>query len=117
MNFLADESVDQAIVERLRDDGHAVLAVAEMVPSLPDEAVLAQANQREDLLLTADKEFGELVFRQHQVTAGVVLIRLAGLSAAAKAGVVSAAIHEHGAELLHAFTVISPGMVRIRPRL
>lgn len=33
MNFLADESVDQAIVQRLRDDGHDVLAVAEMVPA------------------------------------------------------------------------------------
>jgi predicted nuclease of predicted toxin-antitoxin system len=117
MNFFADESVDHPIVERLRDDGHDVLAVAEMAPSIPDETVLAQANQRRDLLLTGDKDFGELVFRQHRVTAGVVLIRLAGLSAGAKAGIVSAAIRDHGAELLHAFTVISPGMVRIRPRL
>jgi len=117
MNFFADESVDHPIVERLRDDGHDVLAVAEMAPSIRDETVLAQANQREDLLLTGDKDFGELVFRQHRVTAGVVLIRLAGLSAGAKAGIVSTAMREHGTELLHAFTVISPGMVRIRPRL
>ena len=88
-----------------------------MAPSITDETVLAQANQRGDLLLTADKDFGELVFRQHRVTAGVVLIRLAGLSAGVKAGIVSTAIRDHGAELLHAFTVISPGMVRIRPRL
>ena len=37
MNFLADESVDQPIVERLRADGHDVLAVAEMAPSIPDD--------------------------------------------------------------------------------
>jgi len=117
MNFLADESVDQPIVERLRADSHDVLAVAEMAPSIPDDTVLAQANHRGDLLLTADKDFGELVFRQHRVTAGVVLIRLAGLSAASKAAIVSTVIHEHGAELLRAFTVISPGMVRIRPHL
>ena len=42
MNFLADESVDHPIVERLRDDGHDVLAVAEMAPSVPDETVLAR---------------------------------------------------------------------------
>jgi predicted nuclease of predicted toxin-antitoxin system len=109
--------VDHPIVERLRADGHDVLAVAEMAPSIPDETVLVRANQRGDLLLTVDKDFGELVFRQHRVTAGVVLIRLAGLSAGAKAGIVSEAIHDHGTELLHAFTVISPGMIRIRPRL
>ena len=117
MNFFADESVDHPIVERLRDDGHDVLAVPEMAPSITDETVLVQANQRGDLLLTADKDFGELVFRQHRVTAGVVLIRLAGLLAGVKAGIVSTAIRDHGAELLRAFTVISPGMVRIRPRL
>lgn len=57
----------------------------------------------------------ELVFRQRQVTAGVVLIRLAGLSSRAKADIVSEVMRDHAAELLHAFTVISPGMVRIRP--
>jgi uncharacterized protein DUF5615 len=36
MNFLADESVDQPIVDRLRRDGHTVLAVVELEPSIPD---------------------------------------------------------------------------------
>lgn len=117
MNFLADESVDQPIVERLRHDGHDVLAVVEMEQSIPDEMVLERANQQGALLLTADKDFGELVFSQRRITAGVVLIRLAGLSPGTKAAIVSDVIREHGAELLHAFTVISPGMVRIRPRL
>jgi predicted nuclease of predicted toxin-antitoxin system len=115
MNFLADESVDQPIVVRLRDDGHDVVAVAEIAPTIPDVTVLAQANQRGDLLLTADKDFGEIVFRQRQVTAGVVLIRLAGLSPESKARVVSGVIRERGGEIPGAFTVISPGMVRIRP--
>ncbi|MGE0119951.1 MAG: DUF5615 family PIN-like protein [Dongiaceae bacterium] len=114
MNFLADESVDQPIVNRLRDDGHHVLAIGEMQPSLLDEAVLAQADQTGSLLLTADKDFGELVFRRRQATTGVVLIRLAGLSTAAKVDIVSAVIRDHESELLHAFTVISAGTVRIR---
>jgi predicted nuclease of predicted toxin-antitoxin system len=116
MNFLADESVDMPIVDRLREDGHDVLSVAEIEPSLPDETVLAMANQQEALLLTADKDFGELIFRQRRVSAGVVLICLAGLSPATKAMAVSTGIREHASELRHAFTVISPGMVRIRPK-
>lgn len=67
--------MDQPIVDRLRQDGHNVLAVAELEPSIPDETVLVRANQGGALLLTADKDFGESVFRQRQVTAGVVLIR------------------------------------------
>ena len=117
MNILADESVDQPIVERLGADGHDVLAVVEMAPGLPDEDVLTLANQREAVLLTADTDFGELVFRQHRLATGVVLIRLAGLSAATKAALVSVAIREHASELAEACTVVSPGMIRIRPHM
>jgi predicted nuclease of predicted toxin-antitoxin system len=116
VNFLADESVDVQIVDRLRADGHDVLAVVDMEPGISDDSVLNFANEHDALLLTADKDFGELVFRQGRVFKGVVLVRLAGLSLSLKAAIVSGAIRDRGAELLETFTVISPGMVRLRPR-
>jgi predicted nuclease of predicted toxin-antitoxin system len=64
MNLLADEGVDRQIVERLRQEGYSVLYIAEMDPGISDDLVLDKANQVEALLLTADKDFGELVFRQ-----------------------------------------------------
>ena len=45
MNLLADESVDKSIVDRLREDGHTVSYIAELAPSIDDDAVLHQANQ------------------------------------------------------------------------
>ncbi len=44
MKFLADENLDLSVVARLREAGHQVLAVAEMEPGIPDEAVLDLAN-------------------------------------------------------------------------
>jgi predicted nuclease of predicted toxin-antitoxin system len=82
------KGVDRPVVERLREDGHHVVYVAEMSPSIPDEEVLQQANAGSAILLTADKDFGELVFRQGLVHSGVVLIRLAGLANATKAEIV-----------------------------
>jgi predicted nuclease of predicted toxin-antitoxin system len=114
VNFLADESIDRPIVERLRLGGNRVWYVAEMDPGISDDRVLDLANQNEALLLTADKDFGELVFRQRRLTPGVLLIRLAGLSSEAKADLVAVAIDEHSTELLHAFAVITPGVIRIR---
>ena len=76
--------------------------------------MLKLANDHDALLLTADKDFGELVFRQGQLSKGVVLLRLAGLSAEAKSATVATAIQEHGDELSHAFSVLSPGLLRIR---
>jgi predicted nuclease of predicted toxin-antitoxin system len=115
MNLLADESVDRQIVERLRQDGYAVLSVAEMEPSIPDDVVLERANEISALLMTADKDFGELVFRDKLLTTdGVILLRLAGLSAERKAEIVSAALRKREAEFPNHFSVISPGRIRIR---
>jgi predicted nuclease of predicted toxin-antitoxin system len=117
MNFLADESVDRQVVERLRQDGHHVLYIAEVAPSIPDEAVLKQANTLEAVLITADKDFGELVYRQGRIHAGVILIRLAGSPPEVKAAIVAAAIHNHSTELPDAFSVVAHGTVRIRRQL
>src|SRR5262245_61172078 len=63
MMLLADESVDRMIVERLRADGHDTLYVAEMSPGITDDEILREASSRNALLLTEDKDFGELVYR------------------------------------------------------
>lgn len=114
MNLLADESVDWPIVARLRQYGHDIEYVAEMSPGDPDEVVLQKANGRRALLLTADKDFGELVFRMGRASAGVVLIRLAGLSPALKAELVAEAIQAHATQMQGSFSVVAPHSVRIR---
>jgi predicted nuclease of predicted toxin-antitoxin system len=114
MNLLADESIDRQIVDRLRQDGHLVHYVAEMEPGIPDDIVLHLANQEAAILLTADKDFGELVFRQHRVTLGVILVRLAGMSPTHKAEIVSSTIGQHLTELPRRFAVIAAGIFRIR---
>jgi len=114
MNWVADESVDRPIVERLREDGHEVWYVAEAQPGMPDEEVLCRANEQGAPLLTADKDFGELVFRRRLISKGVLLLRLAGLSRDTKAEIVSTIVRRHGSGLLACFTVVAPGLLRIR---
>jgi len=102
------------IADRLRSVGYNVEYVAEKDAGISDDEVLEIANDKNTLLLTADKDFGELVFRQRRVTSGVVLIRLAGLSPTRKAEIVVSTIKKHGTELMHSFSVITPGAIRIR---
>jgi predicted nuclease of predicted toxin-antitoxin system len=113
MKFVADESVD-AIVDRLRLHGHEVDYVAELAPSLSDDEVLDRANNQGALLVTEDKDFGELVYRLRRVHGGAVLVRLSGVSSPLKASIVADVIRERGSELQNAFAVISPASVRIR---
>jgi predicted nuclease of predicted toxin-antitoxin system len=116
MNLVVDEGVDKAIVDALRAGGFSVKYFAEAGAGSTDKEVLAAANDAQSLLLTCDKDFGELVFRQRQIHAGVVLIRLTGMPAASKAAIVLAAIKQHGSDMGSAFTVISPGLLRVRHR-
>jgi predicted nuclease of predicted toxin-antitoxin system len=114
VNFLADESVDRQIVDRLRQDGHAVRHIAEMDPGMSDDIVLELAYQQTDLRLTADKDFGELVFRQGRLSCGILLVRLAGLPPVRKAELVASAVYQHQGELPGSFAVLSPRAFRIR---
>jgi predicted nuclease of predicted toxin-antitoxin system len=114
VNLLADESLDEEIVYQLRHDGHLVWYVAEMEPGIADDLVLELANRECAVLLTADKDFGELVFRLNRVASGVVLVRLSGLSLDRKAEIVSQVVNQYARDLPGAFTVITPLMVRIR---
>ncbi len=117
MNILADEGVDAPIVAQLRAEGYTVWYVAELSPSITDDEVLALASEHQALLITADKDFGELVFRLQRVAGGIVLIRLNGVSLQRKIATVRQAFSEHYAEMVNAFSVITPGVVRIRPRM
>jgi predicted nuclease of predicted toxin-antitoxin system len=72
------------------------------------------ANAQQSVLLTGDKDFGELLFRMRRVSAGIILIRLSGLTATLKANIVSKAVQEHGNEMVGSFTVIESNIVRIR---
>lgn len=61
--IVADESVDFRIVAELRKVGMEVFAICEEQPSIKDNEVLAIAVENDAVLITEDKDFGELVFR------------------------------------------------------
>lgn len=106
MKFLADENLPRPIVRRLRQDGHEVTYVSETALGIPDAGVLAMVGE-DQVVVTEDKDFGELVFRERLRTSGVLFIRLEGLSMSRRAAMVSAAVTELGEKLLRSFTVIS----------
>jgi predicted nuclease of predicted toxin-antitoxin system len=80
MRILADENMPRSLVGLLRERGHDVLSVREDLQGQSDRAVLLRANAEERLIVTQDKDFGELAF-SHGMSAkcGVVLFRLGDL--------------------------------------
>jgi predicted nuclease of predicted toxin-antitoxin system len=76
MRFLADENFPRAAVEALRAGGHDVAWVRVDAPGSTDEQVLAQSRSDGRVLLTFDKDFGELVLKRGLAASqGVILFR------------------------------------------
>jgi predicted nuclease of predicted toxin-antitoxin system len=114
VKLVADECIPLPVVEHLRAVGHEVIWIRDLAAGAPDPAVLERALLLEAPLLTEDLDFGELVFRDQFGSAGVIILRMSGLSNASKAHTLASALRDHEAQLIGALTVISPGQIRIR---
>ena len=116
MILIADENIDRPIVDKLRHCGHSVEYVAELAPGITDNEVLELCSSPDALLITADKDFGDLVYRDGRLHSGVLLLRFAGLPTHLKAERVAWAVQEHRSEMVGGFSVLAPSTLRIRPR-
>jgi len=114
VRFIVDESTGAAVVQYLRSAGHDVLAVSDAMPQASDTDILSRASDEARIVITNDKDFGELVFRRGQTHCGVLLLRLRDESAANRVRVVSAVLERYGRRLADHFTVASDAGVRIR---
>lgn len=75
MLFLVDESVGKKFADVLKNSGVDVLFGGDAMPELADEDVLSFANKGNRILITADKDFGELIFKLNMSARGVIFLR------------------------------------------
>jgi predicted nuclease of predicted toxin-antitoxin system len=114
VRWLADECVAAPLVAFLRTHGHDVLYVTETTAGLSDSDVIALALREKRLLLTEDKDFGDLVFRRERAIPGVVLMRIDPENAGLKMIRLKAAIERYGEGLFGRYMVIDEGRFRSR---
>ncbi len=117
MRYLADESVERQIVDALRRAEHDVDYIAELAPGAPDPDVLERANRESSVLITGDKDFGELVYRRRQQNSGVVLLRLSGLTQQRKVAIAVQVFADRAPDFSGAFAVVTETGVRIRRQM
>lgn len=115
MRLLANENVPAAAVEALKAAGHDVLWVRMEMPGSCDRDVLARAEREARVLVTFDKDFGELAFRHGlPVSSGIVLFRVVAPSAQMLARTVAAALSSRADWGGH-FSVVEENTVRMTP--
>ncbi|MBI3307238.1 MAG: DUF5615 family PIN-like protein [Candidatus Omnitrophica bacterium] len=109
---MADESCDFSVVSALREVGHDVLAIVEISPAAEDLAIIKLALKEKRILLTEDKDFGQLVHAHGQKIHAVVLIRYPAQVRKNLARDIVRLATLHARKLTGCFVVIEPGRIR-----
>ena len=110
MRFLVDENLGKRFADLLNRSGYDAVFVGDAMRGFPDEEILTIANTEKRVLITDDKDFGELVFRFNKITSGVVLFRTLTNNSEEKLGLVKNILrYAEGS-----FIVVSEGGIRVR---
>jgi predicted nuclease of predicted toxin-antitoxin system len=117
MRFLADENVEFAVVQGLARAGHDIVPVGPQLRSRADARVLDAASRARRVVITNDKDFADLAFRERRASSGIVLVRLPRWGGARKADRVVEALAQVGSRLTSGLTVVEESGVRFRPFL
>jgi len=115
LRFLVDESTGSGVAEWLRDAGHDVAMMSRSAAPATDSDILAMAVREDRIVVTNDKDFGELVFRSGKVHAGIILVRLSDESAGNRVRMARFVLERCGTQLAGSFTVVTEKTIRLRP--
>lgn len=114
MKLLLDENIPPALGRRLEEVGFEVRMIARFAQGATDDVVLTYAEAAGEVVITADKDFGTLVYHEERAFFGVVLVRTHPISKHLDR--IVEVICEHRDELPGSFVVVDEHQVRIRKR-
>ena len=112
MLLLVDESTGKRLAALLASAGHDVVFVGDVMPSSSDEEVLAKAESEKRILISDDKDFGELVIRQRKPATGVTLLRTLSVSPHSRLGEVAKILNDIDAK--GKLIIVKEGRIRVR---
>jgi len=114
MRVCANENIPEDCVIRLRQSGYDVLWIRETSPGCSDLGVIDRALAEDRLLITFDKDFGDLVFRRGaKASRGLVLLRISQASSIVVAQRVAAVLASRDDWAGH-FSVVDDFTIRMR---
>jgi len=111
MRFLVDECTGKRLAKLLEKESHDVLFVGDVMPSASDDEVIRRAEKENRILITDDRDFGELVFRLGKPTKGVILLRT-GVNPEKRLKALVKLLRNY--EIAEKFVVLKEDSVRIR---
>ena len=116
LRFLVDVGVGKKVEEWLTSHGYDALFVRHIDSKMKDKDILRLAVSESRMVITMDKDFGELVYHSGKGHSGVLLLRLEEATGDEKAMVVQRIMEDFSRELEGGFCVFENGRLRIRAK-
>jgi predicted nuclease of predicted toxin-antitoxin system len=113
LRFMVDVGVGKKVEQWLLDAGYDVASIREIDPRASDSEILKRAFEDFRIVLTMDKDFGELVYRLGNAHAGVLILRLEDSNSDEKVNAVRNIILQRGDKLKGSFCVYQDNTLRI----
>lgn len=114
MKIIADESLNYKFVFALRNKGYNIFSIAEKHPSIRDEDILEISISPPAIILTEDKGFGELIFKEKKDFITVILLRYDAAETEYVLENLILLLNEYIEELYKCFVTIAYNRTRIR---
>ncbi len=115
LKFIADVNVEKTVVDFLRAEGCDVKWIPDFDCEMADESLLRLANKERRILITNDKDFGELTFLQKKLSVGLILIRVKGQKTNDKVKLMRKVLKDHRDKLSNHFVVVNRTKFRFIP--
>jgi predicted nuclease of predicted toxin-antitoxin system len=117
IKFLMDVGVGKTVDVWLLNHGYNVKSVRDINPRMPDHEILKIAVTEGRMVVTMDKDFGDLVYNSGQPHAGVLLLRLEDADSDEKIKVIEAILGKYSEKICNNFCVYKDGKLRIKIKL
>lgn len=114
MKFIVDESSGKGVAQFLISKGYDVIYVGDFMEQALDESILEYASAENRVLVTNDKDFGELVYKKQKRVAGLILIRPKDERPSKRIQLIQYLLDKHWHQIEGNFVVITEKVVRIR---
>ena len=113
MKFLVDECVGPTAAKWLKQHNYDALSIYDDIPGIDDEAVLHKAVTENRILITSDKDFGEMIFKNKRPHCGVLLLRLIDEKPTNKIRILESILENYHQDLSGNFVVATEKTIRI----
>ena len=113
MKFLVDECVGPTVAQWLKGNNYDAVSIYEGLTGINDDSVLKKALLESRILITSDKDFGEMIFKNKMQHCGIILLRLIDERPLKKIGVLTSLLENYTHELFGNFVVVTENVVRV----